>query len=292
MMAESTNPWASNPLGDDPRTTLETFQQDITVDLVATERSKFQVCGIDEPLRTVLERNQHNDYDFLPVTEPIADGITTSDIIVGLLNIATLRGREVKGLVRDCEHMNRLSEQNLIGANASIVTFLRDADHRRCRLVVSGSEIVGLVSLSDLQKLPVRVALFGLVTGLEIIMSNVIRQQFESDREWMRALSETRREKIETEIKQARKDDAFVEPLLFTQFADKRTIIGHEPSLGSDAELFDRELKKIEALRNHLAHANNYASTPTLAAGTCETVRMIDKWSQRLAQLLKKPPTA
>ena len=47
-----------------------------------------------------------------------------------------------------------------------------------CRLVVSGTGIVGLVTLSDLQKLPVRAVLLALLTGLEISMSEAIEQVF------------------------------------------------------------------------------------------------------------------
>ncbi|WP_287209273.1 hypothetical protein, partial [Mesorhizobium sp.] len=53
-----------------------------------------------------------------------------------------------------------LSEETLVGADASILDFIRDADQRPCRLVVSGRQIEGLVSISDMQKLPVRAALF------------------------------------------------------------------------------------------------------------------------------------
>jgi hypothetical protein len=57
--------------------------------------------------------------------------------------------------------MSRLSDENLIGADASILTFVRNADRQKCRLVLSGLEISGLVSLSDLQRLPVWAACLG-----------------------------------------------------------------------------------------------------------------------------------
>jgi len=46
------------------------------------------------------------------------------------------------------------------GADASILDFVWDADTKPCRLVVSGSKIVGLASFHDLQKLPARAAPF------------------------------------------------------------------------------------------------------------------------------------
>jgi len=85
-----------------------------------------------------------------------------------------------------------LSEDDMIGADASIVAFVRDADRHKCRLVVSGCEINGLVSLSDLQKLPVRAALFTMVTHLEMVMANFIRRHCGAYAEWQRSLPDER----------------------------------------------------------------------------------------------------
>ena len=41
-----------------------------------------------------------------------------------------------------------------------LLDFVRTADEHSCRLVVDGGRVTGLVSLSDIQKLPVRAALF------------------------------------------------------------------------------------------------------------------------------------
>ena len=121
--------------------------------------------------------------------------------------------------------MRPLSEENLLGADASILAFVRDADHQKCRLIVSGHEISGLVSLSDLQRLPVCAALFGLITYLEIAMTGVIRQEFTGTDGWLNRIAEGRRQKLQVEIAQARLDEPLVDALLFTQFADKATII-------------------------------------------------------------------
>jgi hypothetical protein len=92
------------------------------------------------------------------VTEHTAGGANTYERIVGLIEFASfMNGAKASGLIRDW--MQRLSDENLIGADASILTFVRDADRQRCRLIVAGHEISGLVSLADLQRLPVRAAL-------------------------------------------------------------------------------------------------------------------------------------
>jgi hypothetical protein len=156
---------------------LETFHRGLTVDLIVTKRALLETCAADEALASVIERNRSNAFDFLPVTEPASRKPDSCARIVGLIEILPyMHGKEPQGDVR--EIMRPLSEENLIGADASIIAFVRNADHQRCRLVISGPEISGLVSLSDLQRLPVRAALFAMVTQLEMIMASCIRSEF------------------------------------------------------------------------------------------------------------------
>jgi CBS domain-containing protein len=150
-----TGGWASNPVGD---LAIETLHKGLIVGLIATKRTDFVTCVEDEMLETVVERTRRHRFDYLPVTEHTAGGANTYERIVGLIEFASfMNGAKASGLIRDW--MQRLSDENLIGADASILTFVRDADRQRCRLIVAGHEISGLVSLADLQRLPVRAAL-------------------------------------------------------------------------------------------------------------------------------------
>src|SRR5262245_26130673 len=92
-MIVSPAPWAKRALSDDPHITLETFQKGLTVSLIATERSKFETCDIEEPVVAVVERNRLNSYDFVPVTERSTNSAHTHQRIVGLIELASyMRG--------------------------------------------------------------------------------------------------------------------------------------------------------------------------------------------------------
>jgi hypothetical protein len=139
--------------------------------------------------------------------------------------------------------------------------------------VLAGPSISGLVSLSDLQRLPVRAALFALITGFEITMAEAVRRMFPANADWMRLLSEPRQSKIDEEIQKSKEADAFVDPLLFTQFADKRTIITKMCQIGESKSALEDRWKQIENLRDKVAHANEYAATPEQARNVCVVVR-------------------
>jgi hypothetical protein len=187
-----------------------------------------------------------------------------------MFNASAQRERSTQGTIRGC--FIPLSEEYLIGADASILDFILDADQRPCRLVVSGARIVGLVSLSDLQRLPVRATLFALITGFEITMTEFIKTKYPSESGWLEVLAARRQQKIKDEMSKAKADDGFVESLLFTQFFDKTTIVARQlPE--TQRKSLEARLRRIEQLRNHVAHANDYAATAIHAKNVCEVVR-------------------
>jgi hypothetical protein len=193
-----------------------------------------------------------------------------------------LCGKKPEGIVR--EHMDPLSEANMIGADAVILTFVKSADRNGCRLVMSGAEISGLVTLSDLQHLPVRAALFALITHLEVTMAEAIRREFDGSDQWKTRLSEGRLAAVLSKRKMAKAADTLVDELLFTQFDDKITIIRKSPRFDRNKSAFESEMKEARDLRDKLAHANQYAATREAAAQVCDTVRKIEDWTARLSK--------
>ena len=152
---------------------------------------------------------------------------------------------------------------------------------RPCRLVLAGASISGLVSLSDLQKLPVRAALFALITGFEITRAEAIREKFVEGESWMACLNGGRRDLMQDEIAKSKNDDGFVDALLFTQFCDKKEIVIESFQFGSSKTRLRKRLDKIQELRDGIAHANEYAATPERAKCVCGVVRdMLDLRAQ------------
>ncbi len=245
--------------------------------LIATPRQALRTCAIDEPLADVMARNDEG-FDYFPVTNTTPQGHKR---IVGLIELVPYRhGEPADGVVRD--RMLPLSEDNMIGADAGILTFVRTADRHGCRLVISGSEVSGLVSLSDLQQLPVRAALFAVITHLEMTMAEAIRREFGASNEWKNRLSENRRNNVDSERRKAKADDNLVDDLLLTQFADKITIIRKSCKFAGSKTRFEAEMAEANNLRDNLAHANEYAVTRDAAAKVCAVVRNVENWIEYL----------
>ena len=266
--------WA-NP-GDTGPDVLDQVQRGLTVDMIMTPRAGLETCRRDEIASDVAGRNTRN-FSFLPVV----DG---EERILGLYEAARWFGKRAPQQAIDDDFVP-FSEEIVIGADASIIDFVKRADEQPTRLVVSGDRVAGLVSLSDLQQLPVRAALFTLITRLEMTMAERIEQEWNADGSpgWLAVLGGNRRPTIQEVIDRAKMEDGFVSEIAFSQLADKATIIRKKRLIPGSATRLKRDFKAIVRLRDDIAHANYYAETPEMAGKVCSAVRTILRIEKELS---------
>ena len=259
---------------------LERVQRSLTVDMIMTPRSELRTCRPDETAGAVMERNT-KQFSFLPVMD-------ATERLMGLYNAERWFHKEAppEPIGNDFEPF---SEDVVIGVDASIIDFVKTAEDRQTRLVVSGDRVAGLVSLSDLQQLPVRAALFTLITRLEMAMA--LRIEYEWNRGdttgWLALLSPKRREKILDAIGQTKQEDGFISEIAFSQLSDKATVIYKKRLIPGSRTKLENEFKAIRKLRDGIAHANNYAASPIAACRTCSTVKMILRMKNDLSAAME-----
>jgi hypothetical protein len=153
--------------------------------------------------------------------------------------------------------------------------------------VLRGTRIDGIVTISDLQKLPVRPALFLLITYVELLLADVLRAAGHTNSDsWFDVLSDGRKQKLEDEWKKLKIADMNVDKLTASQFCDKREAVINLVDLRVPDFETRHELKRIEELRNHVAHAGDYAATRDAALRTIDTVALAESWIDRLESVL------
>ena len=249
---------------------LEPLLHSLTVNMIMTPRGDLMTCRLDETASAVKSRNKGN-FSFLPVV----DG-TDNKRFIGLYRAEQWFDEDAPHVpIDDC--FKPLSEDHLIGADASIIDFVVQADNRPVRLVVSGDEVAGLVSLSDLQHLPVRAAIFTSITSLEIAMTKRIETEWSDGdaSEWIALLSLQQQKRVRKAIRRAKRQDGFVSEIVCTQLSDKVTIMLAKGLVSGSAS--EGDFDAIRKLRNDIAHANYYAENRDDACQVCEVVRKIDE---------------
>ena len=247
---------------------LQVVHAGLPVEMIMTPRPFFS-CHPEEACANVKARNTDR-FSFVPVMD--------RDRILGLLDARPLFNEaSPKGAVSD--HYKPLSEEMLIGADASIWQFIRTADTpgKETRLVVKGHSVAGLVTLSDMHKLPVRTALFAALTNLEVCMTTLIGERLGYDRQaWSRHLKHKRIELLNGYERKARENDQFINHLLLTQFCDKREMIIRERLLDLPVSTLRSDFESVERLRNFIAHSNDFAKDDPMAHEVCRTARSIE----------------
>ena len=270
---------------------FERMHENLTVSLIATGRESeghgpgVRVCSLHDSLAEVRAANVNPIFDYLPVEA--ADGN-----IVGLFSAKkSMNSAGVDDGLPVRDRLRPLSEADLIGADATILDFVSRVRPKPL-LMVSGGRISGLVAWSDLQKLPVRAAVFALVTGFELTMYEAIKAVFPVGDGWRKHLSDKRLEGAEKVYEKRGGNESDVELLLCTEFCDKRTILKKCFPFDSQAKSsgavpmskgkFEDEVKRIEDLRNPLAHASSYAMKWGDAANLRKTVTTLVELRQHI----------
>jgi hypothetical protein len=158
--------WASAVIDSQAGQVLQSARAHGPVRLIATPwenvatRPADQVDGLDSAQATL-------DFDQIPLTD--VDSRRVESIFV--------RGSGVVPL-----HANMF-----MAADSSLMAFVETADQQNFRLLIDAGEVVGLVTLSDLQRLPVYSLLFGLVIAVEALLVEWIRRRCRDDPDaWIR----------------------------------------------------------------------------------------------------------
>ncbi len=161
---------------------------------------------------------------------------------------------------------------------------LRLRDQRRLFVSTFG-RVGGIVSRSDLDKPPVRMWLFGMVTLIEMRFGRLIEQYCPGE-SWREFLSASRVEKAEKLLLERDRRNQSVTLLDCLQLSDKSQIVARSPTLRGLTRFESRRqveqtAKMLEKLRNNLAHCQ------TITTGDWEAILIL---SENLDNVLDGPP--
>jgi hypothetical protein len=236
--------------------------------------SNLKTCSIGDSLAAVLADASFADFDQIPVRDD-------SKRIVGVL----LRAKNTDS-EKVAEAMELLDESLLVSAEAPLMSFIRIAGTIPYKLVLNQDGIKGIVTRSDLLKLPVRLLAFAGVTHLESLMVELIRTKHKhGDDSWLRLLGGKRQEKIRWKEKKLRRSRMEIDLLELTDFCDKRELVRQIADPGPN---FADDLVRAEDLRNQIAHAATFIVSDSDASGFALQLQMIEQWIQTLQQIGKE----
>jgi hypothetical protein len=176
-----------------------------------------------------------------------------------------------------------------IGVDQPILDFITDHRNERLRLVSdAGGAIVGLVTIHDLARLPVRIAVFAVLTDLEEIVGEIIEAKGGEAVGWERFLiaQQTRlRNDLRDAIQQAGSRNGSGRAVLEMGLGLKLALLEgmRRQRLLGTCRL--DELHGVRDLRNDIAHGRPFRNVAMLPPAT----RTALKLREDLVALLRQP---
>jgi len=188
-----------------------------------------------------------------------------------------------EGTVRD--HLLEIPLEKLTSDATPLARLLSILKNRLYVFVLSEQEVVGIVTRADLNKPPVRVYLFGLISLLEMHLAHWVKVTY-GEESWQESLSPKRVEaarEVQRQGKSRNQQMALVDCL---QFCDRRDLVVAKTELleklGLDTKRqAARLLGRAERLRDRLAHSQTDLAGGSSWKKIIELVEEVEKVVQK-----------
>lgn len=245
------------------------FEDDITVRSIY---EPIQACFAADAAIDIRRKMAELDFDVLGIKEDEAAPVS------GYVVATELDG----GTCGDARHDFHVSD--LISDSTPLIdvlALLRDKD--RC-FVLAGNMIHGIVTRADLQKPPVRLLLFGLITLLEMHLTYLVRSFYPGE-SCRNRLTLSRLAEAESLMKQRSERNEKLEIVDCLQFGDKIQLLLKKDEL---LTLFEFESRKkgqtifrdVQKIRDKLAHSQDIIFGTTWS-NIIDLVEIIEKLIQK-----------
>ncbi len=252
--------------------TLKRLEAGLQVELIAA--FLLETCLVSEKAADVLANSRFEDFTCIPVREG-EDGP-----IIGVLERPQTPEQEASE-----PRMRPLDGSMLISAEASLrelIPLLRQSPYR---LVVTEKGVEGIVTRSDLQKLPVRLYVFALITHLEQLMRDIIAERYPND-DWFVLLPPQLRKSIEKDWQKLKERDLTISKLECASLSAKCTIL-EQVLPPEEGKKLSEEHKMIVDLRNTIDHATSYANDAQRGQDFIDCHHKILGWIETLSAYLE-----
>ncbi len=213
---------------------------------------KLEVCNTHSKARDVYNMLYERNFDVIGVEE---DGQ-----ILGYVERNDLKDGECSSYIQS------FSSKNLISGATSIMSVLKIFKDKTWMFVLEENNEIKIVTRADLQKSPVRLLLFGMISLLEMNLLRIIKKYYCRD-SWRSKLSSNRIDYAKDLLKKRIKRNEEIGLIDCLQLCDKKKLIAKNDSIMNVLNMSKNKLRSviddIEDLRNNLAHSQDIMNSTT-----------------------------
>lgn len=172
-------------------------------------------------------------------------------------------------------------DDDLVPDTANLIDVVNSlAINQQCFVTIL-DRVGAIITLTDLEKPPMRMFLFGMITMIEMTMTEILRRRYADD-SWQELLSDKRVALAKKLQEERNRRGQHVELIDCLQFGDKGWIITYDEelreALGHKSRKETRNaIKEFESLRNNLAHTQEI-----IPSGWQRIVIACSRWESNL----------
>jgi CBS domain-containing protein len=238
---------------------LRSVQNNLTVDLIYVEKESFISCKIGQDITSLMRK--HKDLDAFVVLDEVGK-------VLGIYE---------RPLSPE-PHFAKLSRQQndriTVRAGDPIYRAMHCLEQTSVAFVEKRGKVVGLITRSDLEKIPARIAIFTECLTLEAGLVNYIKSRTRDLDAWMKCLvkhfGKSSADDIISELLRHRDPQELGDDILALSFPQK---IKLAVALGLRAEI-KTVLAELTSLRNDVAHDHPKVPTKSIPG----LVRLISEY--------------
>ena len=219
-------------------------------------QTAFTVCDIAEPLASFDATTSAEEVrEDMESSRFRVAGVRSSGRVQAFIEISDL-GPGACG-----DYQQEFDESLIIPDSMPLVDLVQRLRDQQQLFVSVLGQVGGIVSRSDLQKPPVRMWLFGMLTLIEMRTTRLITRGCPDDT-WQAFLSDARVQKSQDLMSERARRHQEVSLLDCLQLSDKLQIVARNEDLRRHTRFrsrrqMDDSIKMLERLRNNLAHSQD-----------------------------------
>ncbi|MEH7418856.1 hypothetical protein V7266_26865 [Neobacillus drentensis] len=246
------------------------YEQNITVNSIA---ESMDTCHLHDDANQIKTMMETKDYDVL--------GVEDNGIVMGYV----VRDELKEGICKD--YYRSFNPIELVSESTSLLQTLFIFQEIDRIFILEGNRITKVVTLADLQKPPIRMLFFGLISLIEMHLYRIINDYFPGDT-WKKHLNPKRIQFAEDLYSLRKSKNEAIQLSDCLQICDKRDIVLNESplreKLGIETKTKGKEFfKRLEELRNNLAHSQDINTENSWN----ETFSLIETMEKLLAECEK-----
>ena len=221
------------------------YEQNINVNSIS---EILETCKLTDDALWTKNYMLSKDYDVI--------GVEDGGIIIGYV----LRD-ELKDEGSCNDYYRNFSPIEIVSEATPLIQALNILKESERIFILEGNRVTKVVTLADLQKQPIRMLLFGLISLLEMQLNRIIKEYL-PDNTWQNHLHPKRLEYAQNLFLDRKSRNEAIELSDCLQICDKREIIVNELKLRELLEIETKKkgnvfFKELEKLRNNLAHSQD-----------------------------------